>query len=229
MKVTISSDVFSKFNSKLKIILVDVKNIDNKTHRKESSKLLQEMEQLIRMTFNKDNIKTHGLISPWVTAQKEFGSSAKHYRTSVEHYLQQVLRKRDISTRDTVTNLIRYLSLKYLVPMGADDSAKVRGNLTFGIAKGGEGVNLIHTLKRGAFYYHDERRVLGTKLDYWKSSKTALDKQSKRVFIHLEVLPPLSMKKEKELLDEMNYLIKTFCKGKVTVKVLDKRKRSCVV
>lgn len=229
MNVTVSSEVFTRFNTRLKIVLVDVKNIDNKLHIKESSHLLQEMEQLVRMTFNKDTIKTHGLISPWVSAQREFGSSAKHYQTSVEHYLNQVLNKKDISKRDTATNLIRYLSLKYIVPMGADDVAQVRGNLVFTIAKGGERVDLIHTLKRGAFYYHDEKRVLGTKLDYWKSSKTALDKKSKHVLIHLEVLPPLSMKKEKELLNELSYLIKTFCAGKVLVKVLDKKKRSCVV
>jgi lysyl-tRNA synthetase class 2 len=229
MKVTVSSEVFTRFNARLKIILVDVKNIDNMLHVKESRLLLREVEELIRMTFNKDTIKTHGLISPWVSAQQEFGSHAKHYKTSVEHYISFVLRKKDISTINTITNLIRYLSLKYLVPMGGDDVTKVRGNLTFDVAKGGERVDLIHTLKKGAFYYHDDKGVLGTKLDYWKSSKTMLDRRSKRVLIHLEVLPPLSMKKEKELLNELSYLIKTFCLGKVVVNVLDKKKRCCVI
>ena len=229
MRVTISNDVFTRFNSRLKIILVDVREIDNKIHVKESSHLLQEIAQLIRMTFNEDTIKTHGLISPWVTAQQEFGSAAKHYQTSVEHYLKQVLRKKDVRTNNVMTNLIRYLSLKHLVPIGIDDVAQVRGNLTFGIAQGAERVDFIHTLKRGAFYYRDERGILGTKLDYWKSSKTRLKAKSKHVLIHLEVLPPLQMKRERELLVELSSLIKTFCGGTVKVKMLDKKKRSCVL
>jgi DNA/RNA-binding domain of Phe-tRNA-synthetase-like protein len=220
MKITIKKGVFKKY-SKLKIAFIFVEGIDNSMKLKESRHLLEETEQLIGFTFNKDTAKTHLLISPWKTAQEEFGKEAKHYQTSVERLIKKVVKGKSTTTGNVVGNLSRYLALKHIVPFGVDNFDKIKGDLTFDLATGREKVGVLRNLKKGALYYKDEKSILGTKLDYWKSKKTELDKKSKSALIHFEILPPLNGKKLGELLKETKDLVKTFCDGKVSSFVLD--------
>jgi DNA/RNA-binding domain of Phe-tRNA-synthetase-like protein len=224
MKITVKKSVFKKY-SKLKIAFVFVECIDNSMKLEESKHLLKETEQLIGFTFNKDTAETHLLISPWKTAQEEFGKEAKHYQTSVERLINKVIKGKTTATGNVVGNLSKYLALKHIVPFGVDNFDKIKGDLIFDLASGREKVGVLRNLKKGALYYKDDKSILGTKLDYWKSKRTALDKKSKSVLIHFEILPPVNGKKLGELLKETKDLVKTFCDGKVSSFVLDENNK----
>ena len=73
MKISINKKVFSRFHSKFKVAFILVKNIDNNSKLRESLHLLEEAEQLIRLSFNKETVKNHHLMAPWSVAQEEFG------------------------------------------------------------------------------------------------------------------------------------------------------------
>ena len=223
MKISIKKEVFKKF-PKIKIALILAENIDNKKKLKESIQLLQEVEQLIRLTFNKETIKNHHLIAPWAVAQEEFGKNAQHHHTSVERLLKNVLTGKSVVTKDVVTNLLRYLALKHIVPLGVDDYQKINGDLTFSLSSGKEKIDVLRKLKKGALIYGDKKNILGTKLDFWKSKKTVLSKNSKSALIHFDILPPIDKKKLDILVKETKDLITSFCDGKVKVVVLNKNK-----
>ncbi len=57
MKVSINKGVFSNLDPKFKLLLISIKQIDNQTKLKESLNLLNEVSELIRLTFNKETIK----------------------------------------------------------------------------------------------------------------------------------------------------------------------------
>tara|TARA_Y100000310_G_C20595428_1_gene770258 strand:+ start:607 stop:1293 length:687 start_codon:yes stop_codon:yes gene_type:complete len=225
MKISINKGVFRKF-PKLKMAFILVENVNNKSKLKESKHLLREMEQLERLSFNKDNLKSHQLISPWAAAQEGFGRKAKHYKTSVERLLHKVLKGKTTSTKDTLTNLVNYISLKNIVPVGVDDLKDLEGEITFAVASGEEKVGVLSKLKRGALFYKDDKGVLGTKLDYWKNTRTKLSPKSTSVLLHLEILPPVTIKKMNEITREATSLIKSFCGAKTKVFVLDKKKKT---
>ena len=75
MKVTINKEVFKKY-PELKVVFIHTQNSDNISRLKEARNLIDDVESLVHMTFNKATIKTHHLISPWVVAQMEFGKRA---------------------------------------------------------------------------------------------------------------------------------------------------------
>lgn len=227
-KVKGNKDVFEQF-SKLKVGVLYAEKVNNSAKLEESQKLLKEMEGLIRLTFRKETLKNHDLISPWAVAQARFGKKAKHYHTSVERLMKQVLRRKTVTTKDTITNLVRYISLKNIIPFGIDDYDLIQGDLTFAVSTGKERAGLLKTLKPNALYYHDEKRILGTKLDYWKSSKTKLENGSIKALIHIEALPPIDGKKLDKVLDELKSLIKSFCGGKVKTFIIDKKKKEVKV
>ena len=229
MKITIKKEVFEHFHPDLKVAFILIEGIDNASRLEESVHLLKEAEHLIRLTFNKESIKTHHLVSPWVAAQQEFGRKAKHYHTSVERLMRAILRKKTVASRDVVTNLVRYTSLKHLVPMAVDDPDKLVGQLSFHLANGKERISLLEGVKKGAFVYTDQakkKNLLGAKLDYWKSPRTKLRSSSKRALVHLEALPPLSTGKFAVLLAELVDILKEFTGGKVKVLILSRSKNS---
>ena len=225
MKLQLHKDIFAKYPQlKVAFILATPIAVNNKFS--ESRHLLREAETLVHLTFNRNNFQSHDLISPWMVARQEFGQKAPHYHTSVEHLLKRVLARKRIAGNTTVTNLVSYLSLKHIVPMTVDDPDKIIGTLTFALAVGPEKKNLFRRLEKGALYYHDEKKVLGMKLDYWKNPRVALSSTSISALIHIEVLPPVTSSQLQAMVKETQQLIKTFCGGKSKVVVLDRKKRT---
>jgi DNA/RNA-binding domain of Phe-tRNA-synthetase-like protein len=229
MKFSINKEVFEDFNPKFKVLLISAKNIDNQTKIKESLNLLDEISELIKLTFNKETIKNHHLISPWAVAQEEFGDKARHYHTSVEKLIKNVVSNKSVRTTDVLTNVLRYLSLKHIVPFGVDEYNKIVGDVNFSLASGREKAGPLRTVKKGALYYQDKSKVLGTKLDFWKNKSTGLTKHSQDALIHFEILPPIDAKKLNALKKDASDLVKIFCGGNVKVEVLDKKKKSVSV
>jgi len=125
--------------------------------------------------------------------------------------------------------VLRYLALKHIVPFGVDDYNKINGDVKFCLASGKEKARPLRVLKKGALYYQDKGRVLGTKLDFWKNKSTELTKYSQSALVHFEILPPIDAKKLNILKKDASDLIKIFCDGKVRVEVLDRKKLSVSV
>src|SRR3989338_4607871 len=225
LKVTIDKKVFKKF-PKLQIALFYVKGIDNFSKAAEAKHLLEDVEEWVHLTFHKETMKNHYLLSPWSVAQAEFGKQAQHYHTSVEKLLQEVLKKKKVVANDTLTTLMRYLSLRHLIPSGIDNYDKLVGDVTFNLSKGRERVGLLHTIKPEALFYHDTKKVLGLKLDFWHNKKTMLTKESRSALIHFDVLPPIDKEKLKYLVRDAKEVIKTFCGGRLKYVLLDRKKNS---
>jgi len=226
MKVSITSEVFKRFHPQLRIAFVYLKRINNKKNLKESEHLLHEIEELTRLEFHKESLKTHNLIAPWVVAQKEFGKEAQHYHTSVEKLIHTVLSNKSVKAKDSLTNVLRYLSLQHVVPMGVDNLGKIKGELNFDIAKGRERINALTYLKRGAFFYRDNKGILGTKFDYWKTSRTEVKSDTTSALIHIEVVPPLKKEELDDLLEEIQKLVDSFCGGESKIFILDRNSPS---
>ncbi len=229
MKITVEKGVYKALHPQLQIAFIFANGIDNKSKLKESQHLLQEAEDLIRLTFNKDAVKTHHLISPWAILQKGFGGKAHHYHTSVERLLKQVIARKSITSDTVLTNLVRYISLKHIIPLGVDDLSEVKGEIVFTIADKKRRRGIIRTLQRNELYYHDDKGILGTKLDYWKSTRTMPTAKSIYALVHIEALPPITPRKLSEVVAEMERLLKAFCGANTTMIILNKKRSTATV
>ena len=134
MKIALDKEIFVKY-PQLKVGFIYAWGIDNRTNLKESIHLLRDVEDAVRLSFHKETVKNHYLISPWAVAQEEFGKEAKHYQTSVEKVLQKVLQRKKIAATNVVTNILNYIALKHIIPIGVDDTAEVQGDITFSVGE----------------------------------------------------------------------------------------------
>lgn len=227
MKITLNKEIFKSLNSQFRVAFILLENVDNQITNHEAQHLLKETIQYTKLTFHKDTYKNHNLILPWKIAQQEFGPKAIHYHTSLENLMQRIFHNKKIPQDNTITTLANYLSLKYLIPIGVDDISKIDKTITFKIASGKEKINFLTSLKPGTLYYKDNTHILGTKLDFWKNNKTKPTKKTTSALIHIEALPPITNAKLKEIIEETNSLLKTFCHAKAKIIILDRRKNNC--
>ncbi len=228
MKITVQTSVFKKFPN-MSILAFSAHKVDNITHKDQAGHLVEEASKLTQLTFKKKILKHHHKISPWVMHQKHFGPSSAKYHTSVEILLKKSLAKQKVAAHNTLTNILRYMTLRHLVPIGVDDFNKIKGNLTFGIATGHERAHIFAKVKKGALYYSDEKRVLGTKLDYWKSPRTAVHKSTKSAIFHVLCMPPVTEQDMRLITEEMQDLLEGFCGAKVNGLLINSKKPSITI
>ena len=222
MKITIKPEVFKK-HPDLKLVFILASEIDNHSKLKESKYLLQEIEQLQRLTIHKDKVKTHHLLSPWSLAQREFGKKAHHYHTSVEKLLTKVLRRKTTATKNAFTNILNFMMLKHTIPGGALDFHKVDGDITYSLASGREKKGMTAKVKKGDIIYKDKTNLLGSKLDAYNAKKSMITKYSSKALVHFDILPPVTAKETSELMQESTDLLKEFCEAKCDIFILDKK------
>ncbi len=89
--------------------------------------------------------------------------------------------------------------------------------------------SILKVVKPGSLIYTDLHRgnnLLGTKLDYWKSSRTKLLPSSKNALVHIECLPPITTKQFNLIVKEIAGLLKAFTGAKIKRLILDKNKNS---
>ena|SRR3989344_1437589 len=229
MKISILPEVFEHFNKELKLAFILARNVDNKAKVEESKHLLKEVEKLVRLNFHKRQIKDNSFIEPWALAQLEFGGKAHHYHTSVERLLKTALSGKTVVKNDAVDNILRYVALKYLIPVGIDDFHKIDGDLTFNAVKSSGRKGILGHLKRGELYYHDSRGVLGTQADYWKNKRTEITPKSYVHLIHLIALPPVSKSDLKTMAKEAASMIEAFCGAQTELFILDRNDKSITI
>ncbi len=220
MGIRITPDVFQKYPG-FQLGMLLATGMDNSRKLPQALHLLREAEKLVRLTFNKETLRNHYLISPWKAAQEEFKGKAAHYHTIVEKLLKKVLAGNALSPRDTASALAQYLALKHLLPISADDAARLQGDVVFSVAKAGKS-----GLTAGDLYYRDSRKLIGAGLDYWQNPKVLPTRKSASVLFYISALPPVTRNKVREVMLEMEWLLHTFCGGHVRSVRLHWRKTS---
>jgi lysyl-tRNA synthetase class 2 len=230
MKLTISDKISKKF-PKLNVGIVIAKGINNKGKNKEIDHLLKEVENFIKLNFIPEDLAKSKLISPWRTVYSEFGAKPSKYHSSVEAMMRRILKGNRIPLISKLVDLYNYLSLKHIVPMGADDLDKVFGDIQLTSADGNEkfkplGTDETEHPNKEEVIYRDDIRVLCRRWNWRDCDETKITEDSKNVILYVEGIPPVTKSKLIEVCKELVDLITTFCKGEAKYYILNKTKNS---
>jgi len=230
MNIAISDKILSKF-PKLNVGIVVVKGIDNTGKNREIDKLLKEIEEYIKLNFVAEDLAKHKLISPWRVVYSEFGAKPSKYHSSVEAMMRRILKGNTLPQISKLVDLYNYLSLKHLVPMGADDIDKVFGDIQLTFAQGNEKFTPLGETKtehpdKGEVIYRDDNRVLCRRWNWRDCDETKITEKTKNAVLYIEGIPPITKSKLIEACKELVDLIKTFFKGEAKYYILNKSKNS---
>jgi len=228
MKITAEKEVFDKLPD-LKIGVIVAKGIDNKTEEKKISKLLTEIEDMIKIDFIPENLAKHELISPWKTAYYEFGEEPKETHSSVENMMKKILSGDRTRRFNKTTDLLNYLSLKHMIPISSHDTKKVSAEIKITKATGKEHLNSESQTKhpiKGEIVVKDSLEVLSKNWGTETSLSSRIIGDSKEIIIFIFGLKPVTDSKLIKVCKETCELLKSFCGGQNKYFILNKENPS---
>lgn len=223
MKITVEKEVFEALPN-LKIGVIISKGIDNKTEQKKISKLLMEMEEMIKLDFQPENLAKHELISPWKTAYFEFGEKPEETHSSIEGMLKKIVSGETIKKINKTTDLINYLSLKHMIPMSSHDTKKTSINLKIAVATAREKFNseTAKKPKKGEIVLKDSLEVLSKNWGLETSLSSRITGDTKELVIFVFGLKPVTEAKLFSACKETCELLRSFCLGQNKYVILNK-------
>lgn len=233
MKFKIDTRIFEKFPG-LKIGVVTARNIDNHGFSDEIMQLIREKEREIRENYDTETLSQHPKIHSWRGAYSSFGAKPKKYKSSVESLYRMILKELDLRHINKIVDLYNYISIKYMIPAGGDDMAKVDGDITLKFAVGDEPFTALNskekeTAKEGEVVYTDSKEVLCRRWNWRECDKTKMTGETKDVILVVEALPPVTKEELDEVEEDLSRLITKYCGGEIRTAMLDDGKREIEV
>ncbi|HLC65412.1 MAG TPA: phenylalanine--tRNA ligase beta subunit-related protein [Candidatus Nanoarchaeia archaeon] len=230
MRVIADKKLFRKFEG-LHVGVVVLKGIDNRGDDRKIFGLLEEVENFVRLNFTYEKLARSATISSWRSAYDEFGERPEKYHCSVEGLMGNVLGGKAVRGANKLQDVINYLSLKHIVPVGGFDLNSVNGNLRLCFASGKE--TFFDGKKRsrpskGEVILKDDKEVASRKWNWKASHNFRLRASSKDSIILIDALPPVSKATLTKIMEDLKDVAQMFVGGKFYQYILSEKQPEIV-
>ncbi len=219
-------EIFDHFPQYVRGVVI-ARDIENRQGQQELRDMLSKIQLQTRQKVSEQDYREHPQIANWREAYRRFGINPNKQSPSVEALVRQVVKGRELKSINAVVDIFNYISLKYLVPSGADDLHKVVGDLRLRYARGDEvfiplNRQEVEHPKPGEVIYADDEKVLCRCWNWRQGDHTKLTPETKWVAVNVDCLPPVTKEKAEEITREVAELIRRFCGGDVNYYMLDR-------
>ncbi len=219
MKFKIEDKIFADFNKPI-IGVIIVSEINNTGNNPEIGKLLRKEEQDLRKKFEGVEVSQHPHIASWREAYRKFGAKPRDFRSSIEALSRIVLKGSEIRNISKLVDLYNLISIKYLLPVGAEDLDKMEGDLILGFAKGNEDYTPLGEDGKdppavGEVIYKDDKGVICRRWNWREGDRTKITENTKNAIIVVESLSPIPQAITEQAIKELAELVKKFCESSV--------------
>jgi DNA/RNA-binding domain of Phe-tRNA-synthetase-like protein len=225
MNFTIQKEIKEKFQPCLGIVYAT--GIDNSKEVPEIGNLLADAAQTLKQKFGAyENPGQHPTIAAWRDTFKKFGTDPKRYRSSVEALARRALKDEPIPRINTLVDLYNYISIKYVFPLGGENTERIRGDLQLAYADGTEEFIVLNGTEndppeKGEVVYKDDQGVICRMWNWREADRTKLTKETKSAVIVVDAIPPTEKSDVERATRELVGLIEQYCGGNVRFEVLD--------
>lgn len=176
---------------------------------------LSHLDQTIALSQNRP-------VAVWREAYQKFPTK-KGVRCSIEALLKRVSKGEPVGTIAPTVDITNAISLKYALPIGAEDMDAFQGDLHLGTMAGGEDFTPIGSAepdppRPGELAYYDDAGVVCRCWNWRDGKRTAVTDSTTSEFIAMECVDPDRMEALKDALDELSGLLETYTGAKTIVK-----------
>lgn len=225
MNFYIEPAVLEKFPH-LKVGVLIVKGANNQTPHGDIETLVRAEEAEKQAKYKTEDLNQVPKIADWRSAYKSFGYKPSSYRCSAEALLRRVLQGKELPNINPIVNLYNLISVKHMLPAGADDLDKVEGAIRLAVAKGDEsfvtlGSREVETAKQDEIIYRDDQEVLCKAWNWRESDKSKITEESQNISLVIEGLENTSLAEIAQAGHELKTLIEKYCGGEVKFYLLD--------
>lgn len=225
-KILVSREILENFPATAIGVLV-ISNLKNEGHEGEILPLLRAEELRQRDLLNAVELPSLPELKVWRDAYKKFGSDPRDFRPSVEALLRRARAgNKPLPHINDLVDLYNYISIKYHVPVGAEDLAKIKGNVELTFAKGHEaglalGATESESCYSGEVIYRDDEGFLCRRWNWREADRTKLEASTTSAILVIDTVGGLAPETLERSLDETKSLVETILGAKVTRAILN--------
>ena len=225
MNFEVDKKIFDQYPS-LNIGVIVAKGIDNIGKNSEILSMISEQVNLIKSNHSIDTYKQLPKINAWKEVYRSFGAKPKKYSSSVENLYRMIFEGAELRHINKVVDIYNYISLKYTIPVGGDDTNKVDGNISLRFATGEEKFICLNSTKvdhpkSGEVIYVDEKEVLCRRWNWRECDKSKMTEQTKNVILAVEAIPPVSKYEVQKIIRDLGGLVKKICGGEIIEHIIN--------
>lgn len=225
MRIRLSPSITSRFPDYVRYVVV-ARGIDN--HR-EGQIALREAEAVVRADPAMEAPHQHPRIANWREAFVRLGLDPDVTRPSAESLVARLRNNPDtqLAYHNTVVALANWMSLRHLVPCGADDLGLVHGDIELRPARDGElfvpvSGNRVERTTSNEVILADRRKVMCRHWVWQQGAHTAVTRDTRDVAINIDVLPPVTREEGMRIAEELAAQLTDVCGGQAMLFTLDK-------
>jgi len=228
MKFKIDYKIFEKFPG-LTIGVVICKNLNNSGTFEEVQKEIRAQENNIRGKYNTETLSQTPKINVWRKTYSAFGAKPKENKSSVENLYRLVLEGVNLRHINKLVDTYNLISLRHMIPIGGEDTDKIRGDVVLTFAKPNEPAVLLLGDKEprqpheGEVIYKDDISAICRRWNWREADRTKFTEETKNCFLVIEGLLPVTKQEVENATKELKDLVQKFCGGNISYKILDEK------
>lgn len=190
MLFKVSKDLFQKFPN-FCVAVVVAEGIDNRGSNEQIEKTLSSSVQEVHNILKNSNLKERKEIAVWREAFERLGINPNKFPSSIEALLKRIAKKPEFPSINNVVNLVNAIGIKNMVPMGAHDLDKLKGDIQIRFSREGDcftpfGSSEQEMVPPGEPVYADDLEVR-TRMWVWRQGEKAkITPESSRIFFPID-------------------------------------------
>ena len=173
------SDISGRF-PEVRIAFVVARQLEVVAARSEAlDTAISDVQSGLRAAHSLEDVGRMSGIAAWRTIYRAFGIKKTSYRSSVERLVRNALRDRDLPRINSLVDCYNMISLKHVLPAGADDLSKIAGDIAFRTAIGDESFIPLGSEdmaedppKPGEVVYADREKVLCRRWNWYQDARS---------------------------------------------------------
>ncbi len=182
-----------------------------KKENKEIAEMLAKTNKEAKKYVPNETFAENEVIKIWREAYQKFPTK-KGARCSIENLLKRVLHDNPVMPILPDVDITNIISLKYALPIGAEDLDKIIGDLHLGISDGTEsfipiGAESEEPPLKGEIAYKDDVGIVCRCLNWRDGIRTSITDNTEKEFIAMECLDLNRIKDLEEAINELATLL----------------------
>lgn len=164
----------------------------------------------------------------WRETYRQFGVKKTSYRSSVERLVKKARQGDELPHINTLVDVYNLISLRYRMPVGADDLDHVVSPVAYRFSRPGDSFIPLGDSNGaedpplpGEVVYADANRVLCRRWNWYQDARSAISTETTRALINVEAIESASAARVEEASAELVALLAEFCGAQATWQVFD--------
>lgn len=191
------SEVIERFpDFRVGMVVATGLHITQERPEKLSSEISQA-EQATRLAIGETPLGDVPELGVWREVYRRFGVKKTSFRSSVERLVKKARQGDELPRINTLVDVYNLISLRYHMPVGADDLDKLASPVMYRFARPDDTFIALGDPNRvndpplpGEVVYADGHRVMCRRWNWYQDARSAISVETKRALINVEAIDP---------------------------------------